>query len=346
LGRNQIEVGQRDFKMTKTKDLQTAVFYWSLVFISSVAALLNITVLRMFTKFRKNLLRKSAHNRILFSLCFADLLVGVFGTSLGILLLLGSSPKAYKLAGNIPLFSCMFASVLSLALLTADRLLAVKKPFIYGTSGYLIVMNRLLFVIWCVPSYVALQQVVIYLQISSPKELQVRSLFFVVFFCVGFTSLIITNSMLYKFIRDYTERRRGNQNTASNYTNESPSPDAARENNDVARDPVSCDDTKAPKAFKHKISGVERELRQTSIMCIIIVASFLVLWTPLAVYRLLYAVEISLNLAWMRRLCLCLTVSNSVLNPVIYLSFRRMLRAYFIKLFKPSIGRVSSVRVM
>ena len=335
--------------MSKTKDIQAAIFYWSLVLISSVAAFLNITVLRMFTKFRKNLLKKSAHNRVLFSLCFADLLVGIFGTTLGILLLLGSSPTAYKLAGNIPLFSCMFASVLSLALLTADRLLAVKKPFMYGTSGYLKVMNRLLFAIWCVPSYVALQQIVIYLQVSSPKELQVRSLFFVIFFCVGFTSLIITNSMLYKFIRDYTGRRRGNEKanaTASNYANESSSPDATRETNDVARDPASCDGAKPPKAFKRKMSGVERELRQTSIMCIVIVGSFLVLWTPLAVYRLLYAIEKSLNLAWMRRLCLCLTVSNSVLNPVIYLSFRRMLRAYFIKLFKPSIGRVTSVRVV
>ena len=335
--------------MSDSDDTQTKVFYWSLVLISGIVAVINISVLRMFTKFRDNLLTKNAHNRILYSLCIADSLVGIFGTALGALLINGSPSKTYKLAGNVPLFSFMFASVLSLALLTADRLLAIKRPFIYGTPGYLRVINRSLFAIWCVPLYITLQETTIYLQVSSAKELQVRSMFLVVFFCVGFVSLLVTNSMLYLSIKNYTARRKSRCNCParkiSNVDIESPSHTAKTNDINLREDRVADGALKLPKAVKVGTNSIERELRQTSILCIVIVVSFLVMWTPLGVYRLFYAVGRSFRCVWLRRVCLCLTISNSLLNPVIYLAFRKRLRAYFARQFKFSFGMGTSVGI-
>ena len=333
--------------MSGKYDTQTTVFHWSLIFISGSAGVINISVLRMFMKFRKNLLTKSAHNRILYSLCIADLLVGIFGTTLGALLINGSSAKTYKLAGNVPLFSFMFASVLSLALLTADRLLAIKRPFMYGTSAYLSVINKLIFAIWCVPLYLTLQETLIFLHVSSGKELKVRSMFFVVFFCIAFVSLFATNSMLYLSIKSYAARRKARNDPSNRKISyddvENPSRNAKANDINLTEDPMTDGAPRSPKVVKVGTTSLERELRQTSFLCIVIVVAFLVLWTPLGVYRLFYAVGSSFKSAWLRRLCLCLTVSNSLLNPVIYLAFRKRLRAYFTRQFKFSLGIGTSV---
>ena len=332
--------------MEGSSDIPTAIFQWSMVIISISTGLINFLVLRMFAKFRTTLLQNNVHNRILCSLCFADSLVGTFGTILGVLLLTRSPPSAYKLAGNIPLFSCMFASVISLALLTADRLVAIKRPFMYGTPTYLRCINRLLFATWCVPLYITLQQVVIFLTVSSAKELQVRSLLFVIFFCVGSASLFVTNAMLYYSIRRYSVKRKSIGQTtvkATRDAGELSARIAAPQPTNIADAPATSSASQSSKSAKNAKSTVERELRRTSILCIVIVTTFLLLWTPLAVYRFLYALGESLSLAWLRRLCLCLTVSNSLLNPAIYFYFRRKLRMHFVKLFLSVVGRERSV---
>ena len=336
--------------MSNSIGIETRSFHWSLAFISVSVTAINILVLRMFAKFRKNLLTNSAHNRILCSLCFADALVGIFGTTLGVLLLNNSPSEAYRLAGNVPLFSCMFASILSLALLTADRLLAIKKPFTYGTVGYLRTMKKLICAVWCVPLYLTLQQAILFLEVSSETELRVRSLAFVTFFCIGFVSLFVTNSMLYHAIRTYVERRKAVSNSinAKSSYDATENPTCIGNANDITMDAVTCGVAKKPPPKESKIAktSVERELRQTSFLCIIIVIVFLVLWTPLAIYRLCYAAGRSPNLPWLRRFSLCLTVSNSLLNPIIYLSFRKKLRTYFKRLFRSSVGLETSVGVV
>lgn len=330
--------------MSEEVENQSTIFYWSLILISALSGIINTAVLRMFVKFRKELLPTSAQNRILCSLCFADALVGIFGSILGALLLTGKSSSAYKLAGNIPLFSFMFASVLSLALLTGDRLMAVKRPFVYGTSGYLRKINRLLMAVWCVPLLLIAQQILIFLKISSATELRVRSLFFVVFFCIGSTMLCLTNSMLYYWIRDYSEKRKAmNQRATTVACNAGEVPASVALTQAITV--INENKTGHSKPTHNRTqSCVARELRQTSLLCVVIVTSFLLLWTPLAVYRLMYALGATLNLPWLRRMCLCFTISNSLLNPAIYFAFKRKLRLHFLKMFRPQLGRGIAIR--
>lgn len=415
--------------MASNDDEQSKIFYSFLLTISILTTLVNITVLRMFTKYRKELLTRNTHNRILCSLCLADALVGMFGTVLAVLLLFKCSSESYKLAGNIPLFSCMFASVLSLAMLTADRLVAVKRPFMYGTPRYFRAVSRLIFATWCVPLYMTIQQAVIFFQLSRPTELQIRSLSFVTFFCIGWASLCLTNLLLYYSVRAYLKQRRvisgSTISTQAIFTVKYSSENPTESIEFVAKNPGRADTRKTnlvtensdkvtfgnsdlatessmklrsqstdlvienstKSEFRKKVLAIEniekvaptntdpemsskcraqdfvnwtrrtskgnsaltsiaRELRQTSVLCIAIVTSFLVLWTPLAVYRLFYAVGQGLNLAWLRRLCLCFTISNSLINPAIYFYFRRKIFMFFLKSFKSSLSRDRAVKDM
>ena len=76
------------------------------------------------------------------------------------------------------------------------------------------------------------------------------------------------------------------------------------------------------------------ELKQITFLCIVVVVAFVIFWTPLAVYRLYHAAGRSLQSKWRRRLGLCFTITNSLLNPGIYFLFRKRFRVYFVKLLK------------
>ena len=329
------------------REQHNQAFYWSLITLDLLTFVVNLTTSILFIKFRKRLL-VTTHNRILFSMALADTLVGVFGFNLGLLLYLKKSSLYYKLAGNIPMFSSLFGSVLALALLTIDRLVAVKKPFIYSSHWYRRVITRLLIVTWLIPLGITVMQSLVYIFVSSRDELFVRSILFSAFFFLAALILIVFNFILILNIRTHFSRvdfkivptkntvsfqvayetEQGHVETSANFNQKV---DNALE---ITRGSLSMAPNEPQIAERNRnIRRVNHRgnLKQTSLFCVAIVSLFIVLWCPLAVYRLYYAVGISLKIYWLRRLALCLTVANSLLNPVFYFLAKRELRGYLAK---------------
>ena len=303
----------------------------------------------VFVKFRKKLLTANTHNRILCSMSFADALVGCFGTTLGILLFNKSPRVYYKLAGNIPLFSSMFASVGSLSILTIDRLIALKRPHLYGTTDYKRMNLKMIIATWVIPVLINIQQTVIYVVTKSGNELKVRGMLLSVIFGIGATTLVVSNIVLYRGVRKYVKgkvvmqlkkKAISKQSLASDTA--ASSTDWAFTNSDLAESfelstivkPNMSERRKHKSNKEYNFMVIKnRELQQTSFLCILAVVSFVLLWTPLAVYRLCYAAGHSLQLTWFKRLCLCLTITNSLLNPGIYFVFRKKFHTYFTSMF-------------
>ena len=331
------------------REEQNQAFYWSLITLDLITFIVNLTTSLLFIKFRRRLL-VSTHNRILFSMALADTLVGVFGFNLGLLLYLKQPSKYYKLAGNIPMFSSLFGSVLALALLTSDRLVAVKKPFIYKSNWYRMIITKLLVVSWGIPAAVTIIQSLLYIHLSPMEELHVRSYLFSIFFLLAVVILVFFNIFLILKIRTQFANidskiiptsRAGTVHTA--YEPDQGDLESSGGSNKKVRDVVvpSCrsfsiatnadQTTESDRNIKRGSRRIE--LRHTSFFCAVIVSLFIVFWAPLAVYRLYFAVGISLKIAWLRRLALCLTVVNSLLNPVFYFLVKKELRKYLAKFF-------------
>eukprot|EP00795_Rhopilema_esculentum_P013473 gene13473-4352_t len=299
----------------------------------------------MFVRFRRRLLA-STHNRILFSMALADTLVGIFGTSLGALLLLKQNSLYYKIFGNIPMFSSLFISVLSLALLTLDRLIALKRPFQYSSPKYRRLITRLLIFFWVVPIIISVQQIIVFIYLSSKYELTVRSILFSGFFLLAALVLICSNGFLISSIKKHFSVVRSRFSKQSGATTvvdeESPTdyaPKGVRKSVvlELQESQQKCKRTAASGSdgqIGSSIRGIRRlELKQTSMFCIAIVTLFLLFWLPLAAYRTCYAAGITLNISWLRRFALCLTVLNSLLNPVLYFLVKRDLRKYLKRTF-------------
>lgn len=335
---------------------QQLSFYWSLLILDVFTFVFNLTTSIMFIKFRRRLL-VSTHNRILFSLSLADTLVGIFGFSLGALLYFKQPSSIYKLAGNIPMFSSLFGSVLALVLLTIDRLVAVKKPFMYSSRSYRRLITRLIIVTWIVPALVTINQALIFIYLSSKKELIARSVLFAVFFILAAAVLIVFNLFLIVSLNRHFSKTRvravpvkSANSFQTCYESEKYSIEKCETSvipANVTSDPVDSIVQLAAKevleatsnasnaiarAPKKKVS-MRTDLKQTSIFCVLLVLLFIIFWAPLTVYRCYYAVGISLKIAWLRRLALCLTIANSLLNPVFYFFAKKELRKYLLQLF-------------
>lgn len=328
---------------------QSKAFYWSLVGLGLSAFVINLLTVVVFVRFRKKLL-ESNHNRILCSMAVADALVGCFSTSLGALLLTKSPVIAYKLAGNIPLFSSMFVSVMSLTLLTSDRLMAVKKPFIFGSTSYRRGILKCLVVIWVVPGLIIIEQSMVFFFTSKDTELMVRSVFVAVFFTCGAALLIVVNGMLFIGIREYISRIKDREKKSvygeTSFSVKQNSVDISKQN--PPRDRLSTvmeshhENTQVCGA-NNKIDITDRrrksarlsrgqELKRTSIACILIVVLFILTWIPLSAYRFAFVLGVKLMIAWLRRTALCLTIANSIMNPFIYFLFKKDFRSYFIQM--------------
>ena len=329
-------------------DQATLAFQSCLTILSTCTGIINFMTFTMFVKFRKKLLTANSHNRILCSMSFADTLVGCFGTTLGILLSNKSPRVYYKLAGNIPLFSSMFASVGSLSILTIDRLIALRRPHLYRATDYKRMNLKMIIATWIIPVLINIQQTVIYVVTRSGNELKVRGMLLSVIFGIGVITLVISNIVLYLGVRKYLRGKEVVQlkgkaikkEVASDKT--ASSTDRAFTNSELGESfelstivKPNMSERMQHKANKEYSCMVKknRELWQTSFLCILAVVSFVLLWTPLAVYRLCYAVGYSLQLTWFKRLCLCLTITNSLLNPGIYFIFRKKFHAHFIAMF-------------
>ena len=328
------------------------LFYWALSGISTLTIQLNGCMLAMFIRFHKRLLR-STHNRILCSMALGDCLVGVFGVNLGVLLLLNKERTYYKLLGNIPIFSSIFVSILSLILLTMDRLLAMKKPHFYTSFRYRKIVFKTIVMTWIIPGLIYLQQTVLLIKDTDRNntELKIRSFLFTAFFMVGAMVLVWSNSLLFVGIRAYIKSlsevglQRGISNMEdSTHNTERPGEDIKTVAHAQGKvdpyltlriSPAQLPDiggrispnTMPTKRMRCRLAK-ENEIKNTSLLCLLTFIVFICTSLPLAAYRFCYAIDGKIDIPWLRRLSLCLTITNSLLNPVLYLLVRKEFRAY------------------
>lgn len=287
-------------------------------------------------------------------MALGDALVGLFGINLGVLLLLEKEKVYYKLFGNIPIFSSIFVSVLSLVLLTVDRLIAIKKPYLYTSNRYTKIVLGFIVLTWFVPGLIIVQQSLIFIKDDNgiATELMVRSYLFVAFFIVGVIILIGSNWILFLRIRGYVKslsksvsqgrKLKGESGTDHNDTmwnhgevRPAASPQGKSEINlaqdlSIAKRPGTggrISPNIGPKNVQTSLTR-KQELKNTSLLCLLTVVLFILSWLPLAGYRFCYAAGIGQNIPWLRRLSLCLTIANSLFNPVIYLLVRKEFRRY------------------
>lgn len=339
-------------------DESSLAFCWSLIVLDAPTILLNALVFLMFVHFRKKLL-KSTHNSILCSMALGDTLVGVFGNNLGVILLLQKPSIYFKLLGNIPIFSSLFVSVLSLILLTVDRLVAMKKPYFYTSAFYKKLIRRLIALTWVIPGVIIVMQSLVY--VEEPKtELMIRSYLFTVFFLSGLMVLLVSNTTLFLSIQAYakrltkctvSQRRDTRENSVDHsYTEWNEKEDRAaaiRTDRDIRRSSKAVNQVGShlspepsftrrtsfciPSRRRRQVSK-RQELKVSSLVCLLTVSVFIILWLPLVSYRFAFAIGIKLNIPWLRRLALCLTIANSLLNPIIYLLVRKEFRVYLRRL--------------
>ena len=270
----------------------------------------------MFIRFEQQLLTISK-NLLLFSMSFADFCVGVTGSTTGLIFLFAKkgsiTETLYKIGGMIPLFGSFFVSVLSLAIMTADRLVSVKFPLRYRL---MVTRKRIklgIFMCWLITLVFMTIQILLFFCLSYETELKVRCLHVVIFFVVGSTVLSISNTTLYRTVQRRT----------------------AKSNVGVICAQLSGDLTLRFESIERKQFDKTKQKEETAKarICIWMTVLFIVCWLPIAIrYALrLFLSSDDLGRPWLT-VCLAFVGLNSVLNPVIYLLLRKDFQYYFQKM--------------
>ena len=172
----------------------------------------------IFIRFRKKLLYKSGcstryglfsthHNRLLFSMALGDLLVGVLTILYGCLLNSGQSRIIYKLCSVIPLFGTMFVSILSVVFITVDRAIALTCPLRYCKWITSTRVKQMIAMSWILPLFITIIETIIYLTKEAGTELKVRNCILISFFLLGFTILIVSNTVLISKVKNLSVSR-------------------------------------------------------------------------------------------------------------------------------------------
>eukprot|EP00795_Rhopilema_esculentum_P017618 gene17617-9258_t len=284
--------------------------YWiAALIIGSSAIAANLTVIVTFCRFKRRILRRKV-NKFLLSLAFADLLVGVFSVSLASCLLSNQHGMVYKVAGNIPLFGSFFASILSLSLLSFDRLIAVEMPLRYCS---IVTCRRIAVALasnWGFTFLMCVQQYSFYFGFSYRVELRARGTIMIICFFVGATILTLTNVLLYKATKE--QYLKTTESEGFFHIEKSCGEDTGR------------GDT--PKRRRPKMSDLAATRE-----CLCIVLVFICCYLPLSFYRLIYTYGFTFNDLHGRRICLLIALLSSVINPWIYFFKRKHFRALLSK---------------
>ena len=196
-------------------EMEHQIFHWSLIVLNSLSFLFNFLIVIIIARHRKQFFPRSNgsricrginHNKFLFSLAVSDLLVGLFGVATGIMLKTRQEVIVYKLLGLIPLFGTMLVSVLSVILLTTDRLLAIKYPFKYDSIITDSRVFKVLSLTWIFTIIATISQIIIYLAVNGNFELKVRNVIFTAIFLTGFIVLSVSNTLLVMQVRIQNRR--------------------------------------------------------------------------------------------------------------------------------------------
>ena len=198
------------------KELQRLIYHLSLIFINLASFLFNLLIVVIFVHYRERFfqkqklsrrLRATNHNKFLLSMVVADALVGLFGTLTGILLKFSSDKKLiFKLCGLIPVYGSMFVSILSLVLLTIDRVIAIRYPFKYDSLMTNFRVTCSIALSWIIPFLGTVSLVIIYVTKGLNIELKVRNTFITFYSLTGFTVLVLANLVLIKKVKEQRAR--------------------------------------------------------------------------------------------------------------------------------------------
>ena len=193
---------------------QHSLYHWSLLAISLVSFLINILIGFIFIRFRKRFFPKQDipsrpqtvnHNKFLLSMVIGDLLTGFIGTITALLLRYTHNPSIYKLFGLIPLFGVLLVPVLSLVLLTTDRLVATRYTFKYESLMTKSRASKLIYVSWIIPLLLTTVQVTLYLTMEWNLELRVRNVTVTVICLLAFIVLTVVNFLLCRAIKKHNQ---------------------------------------------------------------------------------------------------------------------------------------------
>ena len=267
--------------------------------INSQVVLINLLVFLMFIQFRKKLLT-TPNNMFLFSMSVADLCVGCTGIIDWMLfLVVHEQMTIWKLGGSLPFFASFFLSILSLGLMTTDRLISVTYSLQYAVIMTARRASILISLTWLTVVIITISQGVVYLTVSPWMELKLRCFLLGTIFFVGVVVLGLSNTVLYKLVR---QKARNLRKTS----------------------------VKALTGAKYKTV----EVRNSNI-CILVTILFIFFWLPLSTYciGLLMGFSKVPGSKTLAAVGLTFAPTNALLNPCVYLLKRKDFRRCFRKLF-------------
>ena len=275
--------------------------------INGLGMLVNFVVVVIFLRFRNKLLSKN-NNKFLFSMAVADCFVSLFGIAGTVLFDLhqaGFVGRAiWKLCGALPLFGSFHISILSLTLMTADRLIAVVYALRYHTIMTEYRANVLICLTWLIVSIMLVIQGAILMEFPTRFELRVRTYQLTAFFSLGTVVLCIGNVKLYLIIR-------------------------SKQLSTVF--PCGIKEASEQRTYKRHRNNMTRIALDGKI-CFWMTASFLICWLPVTVNYIGYINGYFSNkLAY--TICMSIAAFDTVLTPIIYLVKRRDFRKRFGELF-------------
>ena len=314
------------YRLSTSEDF---VFYVSFLTINIVNATCNALIVSMFIRFRTQLLTIN-NNILLLSLTCADLLVGVSGSVAGIYYIYSISTYKFHtfewfLISINPIFLSFFTSILSLAAIALDRVIAVATPLRYPSIMPVHRTKAVIAIIWVTPFLLTTSEALIYDNFPYRTELKVRSLILTGFFIVAVIILTISNSYLQIVLLNQRRRLRPTQ-YSSNETQSSHS-STLNNNPEKKRFPQS----------PQSLHRVRSYAKQINTVCVWMTALFVLCWLPTLIYYSRYWTMIDTSEVYQykfRRWGICLAVSNSFLNPVLYILLRKDFRRYLLQIFK------------
>ena len=291
------------------------IYLSCMIIINGAGLAINLLAVVIFIRFKNRLLSVN-NNKILFSMALADFFVGLFGIIGSVLLYLYENTMVgkdiMKLFGMIPLFGSFVTSLLTLTILTADRLIAVMYALRYHAIMTEIRVQLLICMTWLTAAIGFIMQVSLYLGISEFTEVRVRIYVLAVFFMVGTFVLLIGNLKLHLVARNKQQRFRATEAWGSNSQKNTT---GAVSKNSTASKPL--------KNMAKIFSDATISFWMTTI--------FVLCWLPIIVfYVVFHNSDVDDSYFYTYIICVVLAASNGLLNPFVYLfkrkDFRKSLR--------------------
>ena len=282
-------------------ELHTKLYHISLMTTNLMAIILNGMFVVLFIRFRRRLLRRN-NNKLLLSMAVADVCVGITGTVTGSLFHTKQRKVIYKLCGILPLFCSMYTSIISLGIMSLDRLIAIKFSLRYHLLVFPTRIRKVIMWSWMVPITLTMINVLLIAMADFHIELKFRNVLLTIIVTTSFTVLFVTNRILYSSICEQQRRMARVHVVHYNRNSEMFAP---------------AEQWKQRKALTYEVG--------LNSMCIWVVNVFIICCFPLAVYRISYLLGRP-PVLWLGRLSMCLATCNSVLNPCVYLIKRKEFR--------------------